>query len=145
VLRVVDGDERPAMPEVQALMNHAKESIKKSFDIQSKKVVLKKIMDIIEGRWLKQMDHPLYGAALYLNPEKLHGYIKYDDDFTVEQLRGCFLDMLARMVEDDETQDKIDAQSRDYEFSRGNAFSNKMAIRNLESVSPSKCTLIATT
>jgi hypothetical protein len=49
VLRVVDGDERPAMPEVQALMNHAKESIKKSFDIQSKKVVLKKIMDIIEG------------------------------------------------------------------------------------------------
>jgi hypothetical protein len=145
VLGVVDGDERPAMPEVQALMNHAKESIKKSFDIQSKKVVLKKIMDIIEGRWLKQMDHPLYGAALYLNPGKLHAYIKDDDDFTVGQLRGYFLDVLARMVEDGETQDKIDVQSRDYEFLRGNAFSNKMAIQNLESVSPSKCTLIAIT
>lgn len=24
-------------------------------------------MDIIEGRWMKQMDHPSYGAALYLN------------------------------------------------------------------------------
>jgi hypothetical protein len=128
VLRVVDGDERPAMPEVQALMNHAKESIKKSFDIQSKKDVLKKTMYIIEGRWLKQMDHPLYGAALYLNPRKLHGYIKDDDDFIVGRLRGCFLDVLTRMVEDGETRDKIDAQSWDYEFLRGNAFSNKMAI-----------------
>jgi hypothetical protein len=144
VLRVVDGDERPAMPEVQALMNHAKKSIKKSFHIQSKKAMLKKIMDIIEGRWLKQMDHPLYGAALYLNPGKLHAYIKDDDDSIVGQLRGCFLDVLARMVEDGETRDKIDAQSRDYEFLRGNAFSNKMAIQILESISPSKCTLIAT-
>jgi hypothetical protein len=145
VLRVVDGDERSAMPEVQALMNHAKESIKKSFDIQSKKVVLKKIMDIIERRWLKQMDHPLYGVALYLNPGKLHAYIKDDDDSTVGQLSGCFLDVLARMVEDGETRDKIDAQSTDYEFLRGDAFSNKMAIQNLESLSPSKCILIATT
>jgi hypothetical protein len=145
VLRMVDGDERSTMPEVQALMNHAKESIKKSFDIQSKKVVLKKIMDIIERRWLKQMDHPLYDAALYLNPGKLHAYIKDDDDSTVGQLRGYFLDVLARMVEDGETRDKIDAQSRDYEFLRGDAFSNKMAIQNLESLSPSKCILIATT
>jgi hypothetical protein len=93
VLRVVDGDERPAMPEVQALMNHAKESIKKSFDIQSKKDVLKKTMDIIEGRWL--------------NPGKLHGYIKDDDDFIVGRLRGCFLDVLTRMVEDGETQIRL--------------------------------------
>ena len=39
VLRVVDGDEKPAMPEVQALMNHAKERIKLSFAIQTKKKV----------------------------------------------------------------------------------------------------------
>jgi hypothetical protein len=36
--------------------------------------------------------------------------------------------VLTRMVEDGETRDKIDAQSWDYEFLRGNAFSNKMAI-----------------
>ena len=61
VLRVVDGDEKPAMPEVQALMDQAKERISQSFAIQSKKPLLKKIMAIIERRWVKQMDHPLYG------------------------------------------------------------------------------------
>ncbi|KAF0891604.1 hypothetical protein E2562_010593 [Oryza meyeriana var. granulata] len=83
VLRVVDGDEKPAMPEVQALMNHAKEKIKLSFAIQSKRRLLEKIMKIIEQRWEKQMDHPLYGAALYLNPGKLHPLIRKDDDVIV--------------------------------------------------------------
>jgi hypothetical protein len=139
VLRVVDGDEKPAMPEVQALMIHAKERINQSFAIQSKKSLLKKIMGIIERRWEKQMDHPLYGAAMYLNPGKLHPLLKKDDDATVGQLRGCFLDVLARMVEDEETRNKINAQAMDYEYLRGEAFSNKMAIQNLESMSPRKC------
>jgi len=138
VLRVVDGDEKPAMPEVQALMNHAKKRINQSFAIQSKKSLIKKIMGIIERRWEKQMDHPLYGAALYLNPGKLHPLLKKDDDATVGQLRGCFLDVLARMVEDEETRSKINAQAMDYEYLR-DAFSNKMAIQNLESMSPRKC------
>jgi hypothetical protein len=47
-LRVVDGDEKAAMPEVSALMKHAKEKIKLSFAIDSKKTLLKKIMEIIE-------------------------------------------------------------------------------------------------
>ncbi|KAK8450946.1 hypothetical protein SEVIR_6G125706v4 [Setaria viridis] len=76
VLRVVDGDEKPAMPEVKALMNHAKEKINLSFAIPFKKKLLDKIMEIIERRWEKQMDHPLYGAALYLNPGKLHPLIR---------------------------------------------------------------------
>ena len=139
VLRVVDGDEKPAMPEVQALMDHAKEKIKLSFAIPSKKRLLDKIMEIIERRWEKQMDHPLYGAALYLNPGKLHPLIEKNDDETVGQLRGCFLDVLARMVEDEETSDKINAQAMDYECLRGDAFSNKMAKQNLDSMSPRKC------
>lgn len=138
VLRVVDGDEKPAMPEVAALMKHAKEKIKLSFAIDSKKSLLKRIIDIIEKRWMKQMDHPLYGAALYLNPGKLHPLIRDDDDATVGQLRGCFLDVLARMVDDEETRAKIDAQSLDYEALRGEAFSNKMAKNNLETMNPRK-------
>ncbi|KAG2564437.1 uncharacterized protein LOC120681668 [Panicum virgatum] len=136
VLRVVDGDERPAMPEVQALMKHAKEKITQSFAIQTKKSLLKSIMAIIERRWEKQMDHPLYGAAMYLNPGKLHPLIRDDDDATVGQLRGCFLDVLARMVEDEDTRDKINAQAMDYEYLRGNAFSNKMAKDNIATMSP---------
>jgi hypothetical protein len=87
---------------------------------------------------MKQMDHPLYGAALYLNPGKLHHLIRDDDDATVGQLTSCFLDVLARMVDDEETRDKIDAQSLDYEALKGEAFSNKMAKNNLETMNPCK-------
>ncbi|XP_066336800.1 uncharacterized protein [Miscanthus floridulus] len=136
VLRVVDGDERPAMPEVAALMNHAKEKIKLSFATENKKTLLKNIIKIIEKRWVTQMDHPLYGAALYLNPGRLHSLIQANDDATVGQLRGCFLDVLGRMVEDEEIRSKIDAQSLDYEGLRGDAFSNKMAKQNLQNLNP---------
>ena len=85
------------------------------------------------------MDHPLYGAALYLNPGKFHPLIKKDDDATIGQLRGCFLDVLARMVEDEETRLKINAQAMNYEYLRGDAFSNKMAKENLKSMGPRKC------
>ncbi|XP_066381394.1 uncharacterized protein, partial [Miscanthus floridulus] len=136
VLRVVDGDERAAMPEVAALMNHAKEKIKLSFATENKKTLLKNIIKIIEKRWITQMDHPLYGVALYLNPGRLHSLIQDNDDATVGQLRGCFLDVLGRMVEDEEIRSKIDAQSLDYEGLRGDAFSNKMAKQNLQNLNP---------
>jgi hypothetical protein len=141
VLRVVDGDERPAMPEVTALMNHAKEKIKMSFNIDTKKPLLKKIIDIIDKRWVNQMDHPLYGAALYLNPGKMHSLIRNNDDATIGKLRGSFIDVLDRMVEDKDTRDKIHAQSLDYEALRGEAFSKKSAKENIESMSPRKCCL----
>jgi hypothetical protein len=83
VLRVVDGDEKPTMLEVAALMKYAKDKIKLSFGIDSKKTSLKKIIDIIEKHWEKQMIHRLYGAALYLNPRKLHALLQDDDDATV--------------------------------------------------------------
>jgi len=46
------------------------------------------------------------------------------------------------MVEDKKTRDKINAQAMDYEFLRGDAFSNKMAKQNLESLSPRKCCVL---
>ena len=85
------------------------------------------------------MDHPLYGAALNLNPGRLYSLIQANDDATVGQLRGCFLDVLGRMVEDEEIRSKIDAQSLDYEGLRGDAFSNKMAKQNLQNLNPRTC------
>jgi hypothetical protein len=43
------------------------------------------------------------------------------------------------MVEDEGPRQKINAQAMDYEYLRGDAFSNKMAKQNLESMSPRKC------
>ena len=139
VHRVVDGDEKPAMPEVAALMKHAKDKIKLSFAIDSKKTLLKKIIDIIEKRWEKQMNHPLYAAALYLNPGKLHALLRDDEDVIVGKLRGSFLDVLARMEQDQDIIQKINDHSLDYEALRGPAFSNQLAIKNLDTTCPRKC------
>jgi hypothetical protein len=83
VLRAVDADEISAMPEVSALMNVAKEKIKLSFNTQNKAALLKKIVDIIERRWVSQMGVPLYGVALYLNLGKFFEIQKKGDDRTV--------------------------------------------------------------
>jgi hypothetical protein len=95
-------------------------------------------MGIIDRRWENQMDHPLYGAALYLNPGKLHPLIEKNDDATVGQLRGSFIDVLDRMVEDKDTRDKIRAQSLDYEALR-EVLSKKSAKENMDNMSPHKC------
>jgi hypothetical protein len=105
-LRAVDGDEKPAMPEVTALMNHAKERIKQSFNISTNQGLLKKIMTIIEKRWVNQIDHPLYGAALYLNLGKFFPLVKANDDATVGQLRGCFIEVLGRMIPENTNEDQ---------------------------------------
>ncbi|CAO2047216.1 unnamed protein product, partial [Urochloa humidicola] len=83
-----------------------------------------------------QMDHPLYGAALFLNPGKFHPLVAKNDDATIGHLKGCFLDVLGRMAQDEETRNKIDVQAMDYEKLRGPAFSNKLAIQNLEKMNP---------
>jgi hypothetical protein len=50
VLRAADGDEKPAMAEVAALMNIAKEKkIKLSFPTQNKQALLNKITHIMRG------------------------------------------------------------------------------------------------
>jgi hypothetical protein len=122
VLRAVDADERPVMLEVSALMNVVKEKIKLSFNTQNKAALLKKILDIIEHRWVSQMDHPLYGAALYLNLEKFFKIQKKGDDRTVAELRSCFNDVLARMKPNEEIRSKIDEYAMLYEDQEGYLF-----------------------
>jgi hypothetical protein len=137
VLRVADGDEKPAMPEITTLMIYAKERINLSFPQQNKQPLLKKIMGIIEKRWETQMDHPLYGAALYLNPGKFFPIVERNDDALVGELRSCFNDVLAKTVLDVNIRNKIDQQAVLYESHRG-AFSNVMAIENIEKKNPCK-------
>ncbi|KAK3132459.1 hypothetical protein QOZ80_6AG0522000 [Eleusine coracana subsp. coracana] len=131
----VDGDEKPAMPEVSALMTHAKEKIELCFGIPTKRPLLKRIMAIVH----QQIDHPLYGATLYLNPGKFFSLVKANNDETVGQLRGCFLEVLGRMIEDGETRTRINRQAIEYEEQRGDAFSNKMAKESIQTMNPQIC------
>jgi hypothetical protein len=79
VLRLVDGDEKPALAKVVVAMTISKNKITSSFSTQNKKACLKCIMSIVDRRWENQMDTPLYGAALYLKPRKFYN-IKVGDD-----------------------------------------------------------------
>lgn len=67
-LRIVDSDERPALPEIFAAMEFAKKKVKDAFD--NKPILFKNVMDIIKHRWECQMEQQLYDAVLFLNPNK---------------------------------------------------------------------------
>lgn len=136
VLRVVDGDEKPAMPEVMALMTEAKEKIKIAFPSQNKSRLLKKIMAIVDTRWVKQMEQKLHGAALFLNPGKFFAIQKGGDDTLVGLLRGCFTQVIRKMVPDVSLRSKIERQSIDYEAQRGDQFSSESTIHNQTILSP---------
>jgi hypothetical protein len=87
---------------------------------------------------VSQMDHPLYGAALYLNSRKFFIIQKKGDDRTIAELRSCFNDVLARMEPNVEIRTKIDEYAMLYEDQRGPLFSNEMALQNIRQKSPSK-------
>lgn len=136
VLRVVDGDEKPAMAELCAAMDFAKDKMK--IGLEKKKRLLSKVMGIIERRWESQMQVDLYGAALFLNPGKFFD-IKENDYAYSSQLRMKFNDVLEKMVVDTSLVETISNQADQYENSR-NAFGKQLSIRQRKTKSPRKCT-----
>ncbi|XP_028803310.1 uncharacterized protein LOC114758444 [Neltuma alba] len=67
VLRLVDGDSKPAMPYIYEAMDRAKEEIADNFE--KKESRYKKIWKIIDTRWNLQLHRPLHVAIYFLNPE----------------------------------------------------------------------------
>jgi hypothetical protein len=88
------------------------------------------------------MDHPLYGAALYLNLGKFFAIKNKGDDRYVAELRNCFNEVLERMESDDAIRSKIDEFAMHYEEQRGPIFSSKLALANIEIKSPRKSVLL---
>ncbi|KAA8546963.1 hypothetical protein F0562_003392 [Nyssa sinensis] len=66
VLRLVDGDVKPAMGYIYEAMDKANEQIEKNF--HGVKKHYKPMWDIIDTRWNMQLHQPLYAVAYYLNP-----------------------------------------------------------------------------
>lgn len=66
VLRLVDGDLKPAMGYIYEAMDRAKEQIKENFnDVESR---YQPIWSKIDLRWNMQLHRPLHAARYYLNP-----------------------------------------------------------------------------
>ena len=134
-LRIADGDETPAAPEIMAAMEVAKSTIKE--DLRANNTLLKQVMDCYDRRWENQMEQKLYGAALFLNPGKFFA-IREKDRRQATMLRSMFNDVFWKMVVDDDEQCKISKQADDYERSEGDCFSKPMAIRERDNKNPSK-------
>ena len=66
VLRLVDGDAKPAMGYIYEAMDRAKEQIEKNFNKVKRRYDA--IWKIIDERWLLQLHRPLHAAAYFLNP-----------------------------------------------------------------------------
>lgn len=133
-LRVVDADEQPAMPDIIAAMELAKETIRDSF--KNNASLCKFVIDIIDKRWDTQMGVQLYSAGLFLNPGKFFD-IQEKDYRNSCKLREDFNDVLEKMVSDVETRNTISNQTDNYEHTREN-FARQMAIDQRKMKSPRK-------
>ncbi|XBI46068.1 hypothetical protein VPH35_110398 [Triticum aestivum] len=135
VLRIVDGDEKPAMPEVMAAMDYAKERIKAAID--DKPTLVKKVTKIVEDKWESQMGVKLYGAALFLNPNRIYGLkAKPEKARYCQRLRHMFNEVLLHMEPDDDKASVISRLADDYERGEGECFSSKLAINDRTKKSP---------
>lgn len=134
-LRIADGDETPAAPEIMAAMDKAEATIKEA--LKDKPRLLKEVISCFENRWESQMQQKLYGAALFLNPGKFFD-IREKDKRQAARLRFMFNDVKWKMISDEDEQTKISKQADDYERSEGECFSKPGAIRDRDRKNPSK-------
>ncbi|KAH7672113.1 Ribonuclease H-like protein [Dioscorea alata] len=66
VLRIVDGDDRPAMGFIYEAINKAKEEMSKRFQRRKKRV--KPYLKIVDSRWDRQLHKNLHAVVYWLNP-----------------------------------------------------------------------------
>jgi hypothetical protein len=139
VLRIVDGDEKPAMPEVAATMDMAKTKITSGFE--GRVLMKKKLLTIINQRWQDQMEVKLCGDALFLNPNNFFELQRNDPTKReLGKMRAAFNEVLWKMVLDDELQYVISKQANEYMNMADPAFSSPLANREQQKKSPSKFT-----
>ncbi|KAM0898061.1 hypothetical protein ACQ4PT_022151 [Festuca glaucescens] len=134
VLRLVDGDENPAMPQLTAAMEICKNKLNESFS--RKPPLLEKLMQIFRKRWDDQMMQKLHGAALFLNPGRFFDIMENDPDYA-QTLRMTFNQVVTKMMDGDEEMiATIDVLADDYQQVRGDCFDTKIAINGRKRKSP---------
>ncbi|XP_021990733.1 uncharacterized protein LOC110887342 [Helianthus annuus] len=132
VLRIVDGDKKPAMGYIYDAMTRAKEAIAASF--LNRKAEYKKAFAIIDKRWECHLHRPLHAAGFFffLNPEM---YYDNQEKASGGPIRRGLIDCIGRLVVDPHTQDIISSQLDSYQEAIG-VFGNPMAIRQRKTRSP---------
>ncbi|KAL0012283.1 hypothetical protein SO802_007391 [Lithocarpus litseifolius] len=131
VLRLVDGEKRPAMGYIYEAMDRAKEAIEKSFN--GKEERYNEIFEIIDRRWDCQLHRPLHAAGYFLNPEFF-----YDNRSEIERdeevMTGLYK-CIQRLVPNIDQQDKILEELTSYKREEG-LFGSEMAKRQRKKKAP---------
>ena len=125
VLRLVDGDEKPAMEYLYEAMDRAKEEIK--VRMKQKVSLYGPYVQVIDVRWDKQLYSHLHAAGCFLNPA-----IYFRPTFTKKnEVHRGLPSTTMRLVRDPKIQDKISSQLDEYKKSIGD-FGMSLAIRQRE-------------
>ncbi|KAM0018998.1 putative HAT dimerization domain, ribonuclease H-like superfamily [Helianthus debilis subsp. tardiflorus] len=113
VLRIVDGEQTPAMGFLYGAMDGCKEKIAKN--LNNVQASYKEIWDIIDEKWDFQMHRALHAAAYYLNPK-----FRWSPDVSQhpEIKRGLY-DVMERLVKDNGVYMKIEEQLILYREKKG--------------------------
>ncbi|KAJ0094644.1 hypothetical protein Patl1_15636 [Pistacia atlantica] len=132
VLRLVDGDAKPAIGYIYEAMRRAKNQIAKNFNNVEHRY--REIWKIIDTRWDFQLHRPLHAAAYYLNP-KYH----YDPNFNPDkEVKIRLYKVIEKIYPDVETRVEVDAQLD--KFKRGvGLFGMDMAIITRDKKQPDPC------
>ncbi|XP_030955048.1 uncharacterized protein LOC115977364 [Quercus lobata] len=131
VLRLVDGEKRPAMGYIYEAMDRAKEAIEKSFNGREERY--KEIFEIIDRRWDCQLHRPLHAAGYFLNPEFF-----YDNRSEIErdeEVMAGLYKCIQRLVPNINQQDKILEELTSYKREEG-LFGLEMAKRQRKKKAP---------
>ncbi|GKB60081.1 3-hydroxyisobutyryl-CoA hydrolase 1-like protein [Tanacetum coccineum] len=109
VLRLVDGEKKPAMCYIYQAMKKAKEAISSSFNDDENKY--KDVFAIIDKRWECQLHYPLHAAGYYLNPQFYYSDPNIEEDLEVSSgMYQCVI----RLVPNEDDQSKLTAEKQMY-------------------------------
>ncbi|KAG4940916.1 hypothetical protein JHK87_044787 [Glycine soja] len=132
VLRLVDGEKKPAMGYIYEAMDKAKETIIKSFNNNESKY--KDVFAIIDKRWNCQFHRPLHATAHFLNPEFFYDNIDLEFDFEVTN--GLF-ECIKKLIPQFDVQQKILTELHLYKIGAEH-FGSDFAMAQRKTHSPSK-------
>ncbi|GJT12491.1 3-hydroxyisobutyryl-CoA hydrolase 1-like protein [Tanacetum coccineum] len=109
VLRLVDGEKKPAMGYIYHDMRKAKEAISSSFNGDESKY--KDVFAIIDKRWECQLHHPLHASGYYLNPRFYYSDPDIEEDPEVSSgMHQCIM----RLIPNKDDQSKLTAEKHMY-------------------------------
>ncbi|XP_048616815.1 uncharacterized protein LOC125575425 isoform X2 [Brassica napus] len=131
VLRLVDGEKKPAMGYIYEAMDRAKETIAQTFNHREDQY--QRVFEIIDERWNCQLHQPLHAAGHFLNPEFQY---KGPEVNCEEVMKGLY-DAIGRLVPKVTTQDVILKELEQFKNASG-LFGHPMAIRQRATKAPAE-------